>query len=116
MRNTLTSLVMRNHSTSSQNTLQALLGAPFFLANFMKHLTVVYRVNDETAFAPELNRVMELFSEPGEKPWGVIAVSLDNEIRRKELIEDAIAQNDSLIIPAILEHNDIGNVRDIDEL
>ncbi|GGY79642.1 hypothetical protein GCM10011613_25680 [Cellvibrio zantedeschiae] len=59
---------------------------------------------------------MDLFAELGEKPWSVTAVSLDNEIRRLELVEQAISKSDVEIIPAILEHNDVGNVSDIDEL
>lgn len=52
----------------------------------MKHVTVVYSVLDEDAFAMELNRVMDMFAELGEKLWGVTAVSLDHEIKRLELV------------------------------
>lgn len=107
---------MRNQSTSSQNTLQALFGAPFFRVNFMKHLTVVYSIVDEAAFATEMNRVMSIYSDLGEKLWGITAVSIDHEIKRLQLVEQALNKNDVDIIPAILAHTDIGNVRDINEL
>lgn len=62
-----------------------------------REMTVVYTIHDEDAFAAENKRLADLHKafDPERPPlWGVSAASCDNEIRRVELIEQAIAEND----------------------
>lgn len=59
---------------------------------------------------------MDRFAELGNKPWGITAVSLDNEIRRLELIEEAVEDEDLIMVNTILAHDDIGSVRELTEL
>lgn len=83
----------------------------------MKHLTVVYRIQDSDAFMGEHQRIMECFNhEMGNKPWGITAMSLDHEIRRIELIEEAINLNDFDLVHELLEHTDVGNLQTLQEL
>lgn len=82
----------------------------------MKHLTVVYTIADESSFTNELATIMDRFTALGEKPWCITAVSTDHEIRRLELIEEALEDEDLLLANAVLSHADIGNVASLTEL
>lgn len=83
----------------------------------IKHLTVVYSIQDGDAFMSEHQRIMELFyHDMGDKPWGITAVSLDHEIRRIELIEEAINMSDMDLVYELLEHTDVGNLQTLQEL
>jgi hypothetical protein len=82
----------------------------------MKHLTVVYTVTDESKFADGLAAVMDQFADVDGKPWSITAVTMDNEIRRVQLIEQAIANADLIAATTVLTHIDIGNVESLEEL
>lgn len=82
----------------------------------MKHLTVVYAIADEESFAPELASIMDRFSRLGEQPWGVAAVTMDHEIKRLELIEEALSDEDFQLAKAVLSHTEIGNIKSLSEL
>ncbi|WP_138438039.1 hypothetical protein [Marinobacter shengliensis] len=61
-----------------------------------RSITVVYTINDEEAFKPELEKLGQSYQDydPKNPPaWGVSAMSKDNEMLRLEKIEAAI-END----------------------
>ncbi|WP_257292057.1 hypothetical protein, partial [Endozoicomonas sp. ONNA1] len=57
------------------------------------HLTIVYTVNDQKAFEVEKSRIRNYFESPDGKPWAITSLSRDHEIKRLELIEEALEQN-----------------------
>lgn len=54
-----------------------------------RHLTTVYTINDEKGFEPEQNRLLDFFQESKGKPWAITAMSVDHEIHRLYLVEEA---------------------------
>jgi hypothetical protein len=64
-------------------------------------LTVVYAIDDHDAFAADWKRIHELLratiDDDNGKPYRITALSNDNEIRRVDMIEDALNryENDS---------------------
>ena len=56
----------------------------------MRHMTIVYTINDEEAFKSEAERMEGLFSSSEGKPWAITAWSRDHEMNRVDLIRDAI--------------------------
>lgn len=82
----------------------------------MKHLTVVYTIANEAVFASEMAKLSEQYTDINDKPWSITAMSTDNEIRRLELVEQAVGDEDLDIVNAILSHSDIGNVKSLEDL
>lgn len=87
-----------------------------------RYVTIVYMVNDPSQFLVENERLNSYFyPDPTGKPWAITAMSMDNEIRRLELIEEAV--NDYHADPElpellddILSHPRIGSVATVDDL
>ncbi|WP_422475705.1 hypothetical protein [Endozoicomonas sp. ALB032] len=57
------------------------------------HLTIVYTVNDQKAFEAEKARIRNYFESPDGKPWAITAWSIDHEIKRLGLIEEALEKD-----------------------
>lgn len=72
----------------------------------MRHLTIVYTINNEDEFAPELDRINGLLSPSKGKPWAITAMSLDHEIQRVADIHEAADSYDMDEIISILERSD----------
>lgn len=81
-----------------------------------QYLTVVYTINSTEDFLEENNRLQSLFTEPDGKPWAITAMSVDHEIHRLELIENALDSDQDELIGVIINHPEIGNVCDLDAL
>jgi hypothetical protein len=67
-----------------------------------KHITVVYTVEDDESFRVKFDEIMDSmkkFDPENPGPWGVSAVSRDNEFMRIEKIEQALMsfENDDLV-------------------
>ncbi len=84
--------------------------------NQLSHLTVVYSIRDTSAFLAEHQRVMDMFQEIGDRPWAITAVSTDHEIRRIELIEEAISQDEHELVKTLIDHDDVGNLTSLEAL
>ena len=84
--------------------------------NQLSHLTVVYSIRDSSAFLAEHQRVMDMFQDIGDKPWAITAVSTDHEIRRVELIEEAISQDEHELVQTLIDHDDVGNLASLEAL
>ena len=59
-----------------------------------QYVTVVYKVNDNEAFKPEFDKIHKKMLEDDSQPWRVTAVSLDDEMHRVELLEEALQSDD----------------------
>ena len=81
-----------------------------------KHYTVVYTVNDDESFKEEWERIHENFMQSEGKPWAITAVSLDHEIDRLSLIEDALNANDLEAADKAIGFVNIGRIKSLDEL
>ncbi|WP_299314992.1 hypothetical protein [uncultured Halomonas sp.] len=88
-----------------------------------RHLTVVYTIHDDALFEDEQQKIFERFRQSAcsgseAEPWTITAVSSDHEIRRLELIEQALEQEDDRVelIARILGQTDIGNADDLQVL
>jgi len=57
-----------------------------------RHITVVYTINDDDAFADEMARITGNMKSSGGEPWAITAMSLDHEMQRVEYME-RIAKN-----------------------
>lgn len=55
----------------------------------MRHLTVVYTINDDDAFKPESDRIYGAFQSSAGLPYAITAISHGHEMNRVQLIEDA---------------------------
>lgn len=75
----------------------------------MTHLTVVYTINDEKSFESEKTRLLDLFKKSDGEPWAITAISKNHEMRRVDLIQDAINEGSIDLIEKILGASDIGN-------
>jgi hypothetical protein len=63
-----------------------------------KHITVVYTVEDDESFRDKFDEIidsMNKFDPANPGPWGVSAVSRDNEFLRLEKIEQALTKFDN---------------------
>lgn len=68
----------------------------------MKHLTVVYTINDEEAFKHEMAVLMSKFKRSDGEAWAITAMSRDHEMNRVSLIEDAVSEDRLDLIEDIL--------------
>lgn len=84
-----------------------------------KYITVVYKVNDTQAFQPTLNQIRDQFlvgDQSTPAPFGVVAMSLDHEMRRAELMEEAAESGQPELIELLASHSDIGNLLGLEAL
>lgn len=82
----------------------------------MRHLTVVYTINDEKAFEEEAQRIRNITSQSDGKPFAITAFSMDHEVNRSNLIDEAInAGHDKYLIEQIASANDVGQYSTIEE-
>lgn len=84
-----------------------------------EYLTACFTINNPDSFAVERAQIMENLTPSDGKDWAVTAVSLDHEMHRIDLIEQALEKGgyEALdLIETICAHSDIGNIRSIDEL
>lgn len=81
-----------------------------------QYITVVYAIDDEAAFTDHCQIILDKFKDMrNEGGWTVSAVSVDDEITRVELIEEANERCDQYVIQWILDHQFIGQFRSLDE-
>jgi hypothetical protein len=80
------------------------------------HLTVVYTINDENAFAAERERLLSLFKGSKGEQWAITAMSKDHEMRRVDLIQDAVDEDAMDLIEDILGACEIGNSTTLDDI
>ncbi len=83
-----------------------------------RFMTVVYMINDPSKFLEENERLhAHFYPDPTGKPWAITAMSLDHEIRRLELIEEAMHEQLNLeLLDTLLSHPRIGCVTNLEEL
>jgi hypothetical protein len=84
-----------------------------------RYVTVVYLINDPSQFLAENDRLhAHFYPDPTGKPWAITHMSLDNEIHRLELIEEAVNDYDAdpALLDEILSHPRIGCVASMDNL
>lgn len=81
----------------------------------MKHLTVVYTINDENAFEQERQRILGLTSLSAGKPFAITSWSLDHEINRTTLIQEAIDNRDFDAAEQIVSAVGVGNYESVEE-
>lgn len=75
-----------------------------------RYLTIVYEINDEAAFAEHQARIDALWMEGKGAPVRITAFSKGHEIRRVELIDDALINGDCESIP-----EDVREIIDCDD-
>jgi len=80
------------------------------------HFTIVYTVNDEDSFKEERQKIMDNMKSSNGEPWAITAMSLDHELQRLHLIEEALNERDFDVIESILYEMDIGNINSLDEM
>ena len=86
-----------------------------------RYLTVVYTINDTEAFEPTREMIQEQFKPSANEPFAITAMSVDHEIRRLELIEQAAEECDDIhelreMIETIAGHLKIGDVKNLEQL
>jgi len=82
----------------------------------MRHLTIVYTINDEKAFEEEAQRIRNMTKPSDGEPFAITAYSLDHEINRLDLICEAINScHDKYMIEQIYSANDVGQYSSIEE-
>ena len=86
-----------------------------------RYLTVVYTINDTDAFEPTRKMIQDQFKPSENEPFAITAMSVDHEIRRMELIEQAAEECDDIhelreMIETITGHLKIGDVHSLEEL
>lgn len=80
-------------------------------------MTVVYRINRPEEFLAENERLhSHFYPDPSGKPWAVTAMSMDHEIHRLELIEEAAEEDRLDLLDGILSHPKIGAISCIDDI
>jgi hypothetical protein len=63
-----------------------------------RYLTVVFEINDEKVFKNEVPDLHgKMFGEKGD-PWRITAMSLDDEMTRLDLLEQASSIDDCLLV------------------
>lgn len=84
-----------------------------------EYITVVYEVNDKDAFKPTLDQIRDQFligDQSTPAPFGVVAMSLDHEMRRADLMEEAAAAGRYELIEELASRADVGNLPSLDAL
>ena len=80
------------------------------------HLTVVYTINDEASFEAERQRLLSLFKKSEGEQWAITAMSHDHEMRRVNLIQDAVDGKEMDLIESILGSCEISNGTTLDDI
>lgn len=78
----------------------------------MKHLTVVYTINDEAAFGPEFDRITNHFKASKDEPWAVTAISRGHEMHRLDMINDAVFEEKEHLVLDLIQ---LANPGDFDD-
>ena len=60
----------------------------------MKQLTVVFNSKNNSVYDRFLKAFKRIFPRSDKSSWSITAMSVDHEIRRVELLEDAIVERD----------------------
>jgi len=81
-----------------------------------KHLTVVFTINDKEAFRPELDKLMANFKGSEGEPWAITAISRDHEMRRLELIEEAVEARRFELIEELLGLVNLHKINSISDI
>ncbi|MBS0424574.1 MAG: hypothetical protein JSR71_09180 [Proteobacteria bacterium] len=81
----------------------------------MRHLTVVYTINDEKAFEEEQQRISNLCSPSQGKPFAITAWSLDHEINRTMLIQEALENHDWETAEQLISADGVGKYGNVEE-
>lgn len=81
----------------------------------MRHLTVVYTINDEKSFEEEQNRINKLCSSSDGKPWAITSWSLDHEVNRCMLIHEALDNSDYKTAGDIVRAVNVGDYQSVQE-
>ena len=79
------------------------------------YLTVVYKINDPESFEAKRLDILSSMKEDDSLPYCVTAASVDHEILRLQLIEEAINEGDSYLIEDIISCANIANYNSLDE-
>ena len=74
-----------------------------------KYITAVYTINDEEAFTEEMKRLKENFKSSEGEPWAISAMSVDHEVNRLALIEEASEEGNMDLIETLISSAEIGN-------
>ncbi|WP_292992518.1 hypothetical protein [Nitrosomonas sp.] len=82
----------------------------------MQFLTVVYTINDPAAFEETRKSIIDSMSASEGKPFSVTVVSCDHEMRRLDLIEQALDAGDMAAADKAISSANIGNIKNLDEL
>ena len=73
-----------------------------------KYVTVVFEINDPAAWRDEFDKIHKKMGADESEPWRVTAISLDDEMCRIELIEQALELDDPVsLCGEILSSTDI---------
>jgi len=80
-----------------------------------EYLTIVYTINDSEAFKETRKELISSMATSDGKPFAITACSCDHEIRRVELIEEAIDTRNPDLLDDIISCRNIGNVKNINE-
>ena len=59
-----------------------------------EQITVIYKVNDQEKFKEEWQRIHSLFKQEDDLPFRIHSISLDDEMYRVSLIEEALGKYD----------------------
>jgi len=81
----------------------------------MRHLTIVYTINDEDAFDEEEKRIKNMISESDGKPFAITAWSQDNEVNRHMLMLECLDRHDRDTLEQLVSADDVGDYATIDE-
>jgi len=81
----------------------------------MRHLTVVYTINDEKVFEEEQKRISSLCSPSAGKPWAITAWSLDHEIVRNMLVQEALDNSDYKTAENVMGAVNVGDYQSVQE-
>lgn len=81
-----------------------------------RYLTVVYTIHDEKEFEAEKAAINDKFKSSEGEPWAITAMSLDHEIQRVHLIEEALDRDEYRKADMAIGHVDIGNIKSLEQL
>ena len=81
-----------------------------------KHLTLVYTVNDPRKYRSVLERLTAQMKAPDGEPWAITAFSLEHEIHRLSLIEQAVEARDLDLIEEIIGLVNVDEIPNLDAL
>lgn len=82
----------------------------------MEYLTVIYTINDPAAFEETRKAIIGSMQKSEGKPFAVTAMSCDHEMRRLDLIEQALDAGNMAAVDKAISSANIGNIKDLDEL